>query len=91
MIFPLRLLTSTSAASSLRSPSASPAKTSLVFGSLSRKSSEPVAGSPFVAMVRLYSVEPGTCFTDEVCTATIASSLLPRWPSPKFVNAVLAV
>ena len=58
-------------------------------GSTSRNTRSPVAGSPSAAMVRTYSVEPSTCWTEPARSAAIASSLVPRWPSPKLVKAVV--
>ena len=72
-------------------PVASPFWTALVFGSYSRKMIGPVAGSPVVAIVSTYSVDPGTCWTDEVSMAVIASCFDPRCPSPKFVNETAIV
>ena len=56
-------------------------------GSVSRKAS----ASPLVMTFSAYSGEPGTSTTEAVWTAVIASCLLPRWASPKFVSAVLIV
>jgi hypothetical protein len=62
-----------------------------VAGSVTRKVSAPVAGSPVVATLRAYSVDPGTRVTDAVWMATTASCLSPRCPSLKLVKAVAAV
>ena len=48
----------------------------------------PVVGSPSVASDSTYSGVPGTCCTEVPSIAAMASCLLPRWASPKFVNAV---
>jgi hypothetical protein len=61
-----------------RRPPASPDQTRPVAGSVTRKTSGPVVGSPLVATVSVYSAEPGTCVTEAVWMATMASALLPR-------------
>ena len=44
-----------------------------------------------MAIVRTYCAEPGTCWTEPPSIEVIASSFVPRWPSPKLVNAVANV